>query len=189
MDFQLNSLGLVRRFLSEHVRAGGRCIDATAGRGRDTVFLCSLVGPSGRVIALDVQQEAVQSTKALLVQTGFEAVASVFHDGHEHMEKYAEPDSVDAIVFNFGWLPGGNHAVFTRPETSLPAVEAGLRLLRPGGIMSLCVYYGGENGVAERDALLDYVKTIPPDRFTVLVSQFANRTGNPAIPVFIWKNG
>ena len=53
--------------------------------------------------------------------------------------------------------------------------------------MSLCIYSGGENGFDERDALLEFVETINPQEYTVLVSRFVNRTGNPPIPVFIWK--
>ena len=43
-EFPLNTLGLSHRFMAEHIRPGSRCIDAPAGRGRDTLFLCRLVG-------------------------------------------------------------------------------------------------------------------------------------------------
>ena len=39
----LNTLFLAHKFVSEHVQPGDFCIDATAGKGRDTVFLCELV--------------------------------------------------------------------------------------------------------------------------------------------------
>jgi len=91
-------------------------------------------------------------------------------------------------VFNFGWLPGGNHKIFTQPATSIAAIEQGLKLLKQGGIMSLCIYYGGESGFQERDALLEYLKTIDNRAYTVLVTQFYNRPNNPPIPVFITKD-
>ena len=66
MDFPQNALGLSHKFISEHVKTGNVCVDATAGRGRDTLFLCNLVGADGIVYAFDIQEEAIQSTIALL---------------------------------------------------------------------------------------------------------------------------
>ena len=57
---QLNTLGMVHEFLKRHVRPGALCIDATAGRGRDTALLCRLAGETGRVLAFDIQREAVE---------------------------------------------------------------------------------------------------------------------------------
>lgn len=186
--FPFNSLGMTHRFAAEVVRPGDLCIDATAGRGRDTAFLCGLVGPGGRVLAFDIQPDAVAAARALLAEKGY-TQGEVFCDSHHHMQQYAQPNSVRCIMFNFGWLPGGDHACFTRPETSIPAIEAGLELLMPDGLMSLCIYSGGVNGYTERDAILDYVTTIDPTKYTVITTRFANRTGDPPIPVFIVKRG
>lgn len=94
---------------------------------------------------------------------------------------------MDAIVFNFGYLPRGDHRIFTRAETSIPAIEQGLRLLKPGGVMSLCIYYGGDSGFEEKDALTAYLRTIDSKAFTVLLTEFWNRPNNPPIPAFILK--
>ncbi len=183
----LNTLYLAHKFVSEHVHAGAFCIDATAGKGRDTIFLCDLVKETGKVLAFDIQSDAVMQTKALVSKHGYDQIASVFLDSHTNMEQYAAPETVDCIMFNFGWLPGGSHRIFTRPETSIPAIEAGLRLLKSGGVMSLCIYYGGESGYEERDALLSYLSTIDNRKYTVIVHTFHNRTGDPPIPVSIYK--
>ena len=181
----INTLRVAHSFLEQRVPRGGFCIDATAGRGNDTAFLCSLVGPEGKVIAFDIQQEAVDSAKALLAERGLSA--EVILDSHSHMERYAEAGTVDAIVFNFGYLPRGDHRIFTRPETSIEAIRQGLELLRPGGVMSLCIYYGGDSGFEEKDALMKYLRTIDSRKFTVLITEFANRPNNPPIPAFILK--
>ena len=188
MPSSLNTLTLAHRFLEEQVKPGTFCIDATAGRGRDTVFLCSLVGKTGRVLAFDIQQEAVDSTRVLLEEKGFSSIATVIQDSHSNMEQYVQPETVDAVVFNFGWLPGGDHTVFTTPATSIPAIEGALRLLRPGGVCCLCIYYGGTSGYEERDALLPFLETLDSQRYTVIVSRFVNRPGDPPIPVFIYKD-
>lgn len=186
-EFPLNSLGLTHRFMADHIRAGDVCIDATAGGGRDTLFLCRLVGDSGRVLAMDIQPQAVTRTRALLQQEGVSHIARVVLDCHSHLGEYAQPESVDGIMFNFGWLPGGDHTVFSTPDTSIAAVTAGLELLRSGGVMSLCIYHGRENGTAERDALLAFLPTLDSRRYTVIRGDFVNRTGDVPIPVFIIK--
>ena len=182
---QRNTLGLVHEFLRQHVKAGAFCIDATAGKGRDTALLCRLAGPSGRVLALDSQQEAVDQTRALLAREGL--TAEVVLDSHANMERYARPESVDCVVFNFGRLPGGDPHIFTRAPSSVAAIGAGLRLLRPGGVMAIALYYGGGDGHEERDAVLEYLTTVDARAATELCCDWANRRGEPPMPVFLWK--
>lgn len=44
---QLNTLSMVHEFLRRTVKPGDFCIDATAGKGRDTALLCRLTGGCG----------------------------------------------------------------------------------------------------------------------------------------------
>ena len=186
-EFPLNSLGLSHQFMAAHIREGDLCIDATAGRGRDTLFLCRLVGERGRVIAMDIQEDAVAQTTALLAAEGCAHCATVVQGCHSRMGDYAAPGTVSGIMFNFGWLPGGDHTTFSHGDTSVAALQAGLELLKPGGVMTLCIYYGRENGTAERDAILAWLPTVDNRRFTVIRGDFINRTGDVPIPVFIIK--
>ncbi len=189
MDFpkSLNALTLSHRFMAEYVGAGAKCVDATAGRGNDAAFLAEKCGDSGHVWAFDIQTDALASTKRLLEEKGLSQRVTLILDSHSRLERYLTPESIDFICFNFGWLPGGDHNLFTRAETSIAAIDASLRLLKPGGAMSLCVYYGRNNGTTERDAILSYLRTVDPKTASVLCCEFSNRPGNPAIPVFLWK--
>ena len=182
-----SALDIVRPWIEAHVSEGDLCVDATAGRGRDTLRLCRLAGETGRVIAFDIQPEAIESTRALLRSEGVEGRAELHLDGHEHMDRYAAPGTVSCITFNLGWLPGGDHSVNTRAGTSIEAVGKGLELLRDGGLMSICIYYGRDTGYEERDAVLNYLETIDSARYTAVVSRFVNRGGCPPIPVLIMK--
>ena len=58
-----------------------------------------------------------------------------------------------------------------------------------GGVMAIALYYGGENGYDERDAVLAHLETLDQRRFTVLSCRWANRRGDPPMPVFVWKEG
>lgn len=182
-----SALNIIHKILREHIKPGDICIDATAGRGRDTLFLAELVGESGLVTAFDIQKDAVESTRALLAENGMYGRARVVLDSHANMADYAEAGTVSAITFNFGWLPGGDHNVFTHSESSIAAINAGLTLLRDEGIMTLIIYYGRETGFAERDALLEFLPTIDSDVYTVVEMPFVNRTNCPPIPIVIYK--
>lgn len=181
----MNTLDVVHDFLRRQVKPGAFCIDATAGKGRDTALLCRLAGPEGRVLALDVQEEAVAQTRALLDAEGL--TAEVVLDSHANMARYAAPESVDCIVFNFGRLPGGDPKIFTTAASSLPAIDAGLNLLRSGGVMALALYYGKENGYDEKNAILAHLKSLNDRLFTVLACDWLNRKHDPPLPIFIWK--
>ena len=182
---QLNTLSMVHRFLEQSVKPGSFCIDATAGKGRDTALLCRLAGEMGRVLAFDIQQAAVDQTKALLAAEGL--TAEVVLDSHAHMERYAAAGTADCVVFNFGRLPGGDPAVFTRADSSVTALDAALRVLKPGGAVAIALYYGGANGYTERDAVLAWLETLDDRRFSVLRCDWANRRNDPPMPIFIWK--
>lgn len=182
---QLGVLDLAHQFLRANVRQGDTVIDATCGRGNDTKLLCELAGESGRVIGFDIQQDAINSAEKLLAENGLHAELHL--DSHANMEQYAEPDTVSCIVFNFGWLPRGSHEIFTHADSSIAALEAGLRLLKPEGWLVLCIYYGGVNGFSERDALTEYLSGLESRYYTVLQCSFPNRTGCPPFAVFVKK--
>lgn len=183
-----SALDIIKKILDEHVQEGDICIDATAGRGHDTLQLCRLVGDSGHVTAFDIQQDAVDSTKNLLDKNGFSHRADVLLRSHSEMDELFEEETVSAITFNFGWLPRGDHNIFTKKETSIPAIEKGLRLLKNGGIMTLILYYGRETGFEERDALLEFLPTLDCTKYTVIEMPFVNRPNCPPIPILIIKD-
>lgn len=183
-----SALNIIRRVLREWVHEGDICIDATAGRGFDALYLAQLVGDSGHVTAFDIQEEAVESTKALLAENGVAHRAEVLLKSHSEMDELFEEESVSCITFNFGWLPRGDHNIFTNKYTSIPAIEKGLRLLKSGGIMTLIIYYGRETGFEERDAILEYLPTIDNRKYTVVEMPFVNRPNCPPIPVVIFKD-
>lgn len=183
-----SALDIIKRVIDETVKDGDLCIDATAGRGNDTLHLCRLVGESGHVAAFDIQQDAVDSTKALLEANGMAHRADVRLQSHSEMDCLFSEGTVSFITFNFGWLPKGDHNIFTRKETSIAAIEKGLKLLKSGGIMSLIIYYGRETGFEERDALLEYLPTIDSSRYTVVEMPFVNRPNCPPIPIIIIKD-
>ena len=91
------------------------------------------------------------------------------------------------VVFNFGWLPGADHAVHSEAGTSIPAMEAALTALRPGGILSAVLYAGAVIGDGEKQAALAWLESLPLARYTVLVCRFANWADTAPLPCFVIK--
>lgn len=173
------------RFIEEQVKEGDICIDATMGNGNDTLLLSRLAGPDGQVLAFDIQEQALQAARQKLLRENAPDNYTLFLESHTHMADHVKPDSVSCIVFNFGYLPGGDHSLATRSETSIQALEQSLTLLKKGGLLSLCIYSGGDSGFEERDALLTWLKKLDSHNYLVIRSDYYNRPNNPPIPVLV----
>ncbi len=174
MGYELKSARyLARDVLEQAVQPGDTVIDATMGNGHDTLMLCEAVGPEGKVYAFDIQEAAVKETGKLLSAHGMADRARLIHSGHEHMREYVE-EPVQAVVFNLGWLPGGDHSVTTHWKTTSCAVQAALELLKPGGVLVICAYPGHAEGDRERKELSGLLSRLSNRDYNVLHQQFLN---------------
>ena len=167
---------------------GARALDATLGNGHDALWLCGLVGEAGRVYGFDVQAEAVERSRARLEEAGVIDRATLILDGHENMEAHVEEDSIDAAMFNLGWLPGTPHGVTTQTQTTLRAVNAALRVLKPEGILTICVYPGHPEGAREREALLSWARALDGKRYDVMLRAYLNQANDPPLMIAVKKN-
>ena len=95
----MNTLSLVHDALMRFVQPGFVCVDATAGNGRDTVFLCGLTGKTGRVLAFDIQEEAISRSRQRIAEEGWTDVAEVFCDSHANMGRYATKSTGILVLF------------------------------------------------------------------------------------------
>ena len=143
---------------------------------------------AGRVLAFDVQPEAIRSTRTRLEQANVPAERySLVCGSHADLLQYVQPGTADAVMFNFGWLPGADHAVFSTAQSSIPALQAALQAVRPGGIVSAILYSGAVIGSDEKQAVLRFLRALPLKSFTVLVCDFANWAETAPLPCLILK--
>ena len=117
--------------------------------------------------------QAVASTEMLLRQAGLLDRADLYCAGHQRMDEYVT-EPVSAVVFNLGWLPGGDHSVTTFWETTREAVSKALHLLQPGGVLVLCAYPGHPAGDRERQELPAFLAALSNKTFNVLHQRFLN---------------
>ena len=163
-----NARHLAARYMEDILREGDVAVDATMGNGGDTAFLCKLVGETGHVYAFDVQQEALDRTAARLEEAGMRSRATLILAGHETMRDHVSV-SPRVVMFNLGWLPGAEHVVTTKTETTMQAAEAALDLVLPDGFVSICIYPGHEEGRLEGEALQQKLSGLDPKRYDVLL--------------------
>lgn len=167
---------LAHDWMRDRLQPGDVAIDATAGTGRDTLFLAQTVGPAGRVYAFDVQPPALAATRQLLESHGMLPRTALFQAGHEEMLRHLPPlaGQVRAILFNLGYLPGGDKSLVTRTSTTLAALKDSLTLLAPGGLLTVVCYPGHPGGSEESEAVIAFCRTLNPGRFRSLSCQLLN---------------
>jgi len=141
---------------AEVLRPGDLALDATAGKGRDTVFLAQAVGPTGHVHAFDIQPAAMDATRVLCANAGLLDRVTLHLRSHAEIASALPADHLGRVgvaIFNLGYLPGGDHAVITRPDSTATALRAAYAALRPGGRL-ICVAYTGHAGGNDESAVV-----------------------------------
>lgn len=180
----LRPTAVVRRFLEEVVAPGDLVIDATAGNGHDTEFLAGRVGQSGRVLAFDVQAEAIIAARARVAAAGWGSRVEFFEESHVCIAERAAPGTVAAVIFNLGYLPGHAHDLTTTAEITLQALAAAASVLRPGGALAAICYPGHPEGARETTAVGEWFAGRAADGWQV-VRYGALGTRRPA-PVLLF---
>lgn len=175
-----------KMYIDKILKEGDTVIDATMGNGYDTKYLAEKVGSSGFVYSFDIQEEAINSTKKRLLDANLENRVKLILDGHENMDKYVDGE-VSCVLFNLGYLPGFKHMVVTKPQTTIKAIEASLKILKPHGIVSIAIYTGHPGGEDEKNSVYDFVSTLDQKEFNVLESSFLNQINNPPRLILIEK--
>lgn len=167
--------------LESRLRAGDIVVDATAGNGHDTLFLAQRVLPGGRVFAFDVQADAIVRTQQRISEaepsSPDPAGVVLHHAGHERMAELLSPElrgRLRAVMFNLGYLPGGDKTLITRMETTLCALHQALDWLAEDGVLTVVVYPGHEGGQGEATAVEKWMAALPSDRFEAQKLGFLN---------------
>jgi len=178
-------LSQARQWVERALSPGDLAVDATVGNGRDTAFLADRVGPTGLVIGFDVQQSALDAASTRLGDLGLADRVRLVRSGHERLAEVVAESAPDrrprAVMFNLGYRPGGDRAIITRPETTLPALGAALDLTLPGGVLVVVCYPGHEGGADETEAVLEWARDIPTKRAAVVVHQIWNARRAPCL--------
>ncbi|MBR1985758.1 MAG: methyltransferase domain-containing protein [Mogibacterium sp.] len=166
-----------------YINPGDTVVDATCGTGQDTVVLARAVGSAGSVYAFDIQKNAHLLTEARLKSHGFTNVHLVMQS-FVSMSEHIPERSAAAVVFNLGYLPGGDHSITTTADTTLKGLECALKTIRPGGIVTVVMYDGHNEGAEEKAAVLEWAEALDQSRYHVAYVSLLNQKNHP--PEILW---
>ncbi|MFC2947115.1 class I SAM-dependent methyltransferase [Virgibacillus sediminis] len=172
--------------LKHSVEEGDIVMDATCGNGHDTIFLSGLTGPSGKVFAFDIQQQAIRNTKQLLSDAKHQNVTLV-HDSHANASEYLPEGELGGAIFNLGYLPKSDKSIVTKGSSTIEAVNNLLPRLGRGKIIVLVVYHGHPGGREEKEAVVNHVQQLEQKDYAVLRYGFINQRNNPPFILAVQK--
>ena len=149
--------------IANQLQTGDIAIDATCGNGHDTLFLAKQVGATGKVYGFDIQQHALDLTALKFKEQQQFSQVELICAGHEKIEQHVQAKhqcNISAVMFNLGYLPGGDKSIITQTETTLSALKAACRLLKLSGLINVIAYPGHQGGLQELESLQNWISEL-----------------------------
>lgn len=185
-------------FWDEQLKSAKTVVDATAGNGHDLVYLAQHCLPGSTLWGIDKQAKAIEaSTKRLrgrtdityhLVHGTHEDIlatgnaAAAHNDGSAVNTKFNTTiTNIDLLIFNLGYLPGSDHTMMTKPDSTIQAIKGGLDLLNPKGLITIVTYPGTPEGEREDEAVCEFISTLPQKSYDVANWKLINQANKPPI--------
>jgi len=168
MKTRITLVNVAHELLAERLQPGDIAIDATVGNGYDTLFLAEQVGETGKVFGFDIQHAALQSTHEKCQQANLQDRVSLIQTSHADMAKHVPETQhgyISAIMFNLGYLPGGDKTVITQTDSTLSALAAAIQLLSPHGLITLLAYPGHQGGDQETEQVSRWCEQLDNQQF------------------------
>ncbi|MCP5492800.1 MAG: class I SAM-dependent methyltransferase [Chlamydiales bacterium] len=174
----MKQVSLAHLLWKQHLKPGDWVIDATCGNGYDAEFLSQL--GLGKLTCIDIQSAAIEATRSRVPE------AYMYLGCHSQLPLEAIGPNLRLIVYNLGYLPGGNKEITTSLASTKASIAQGLDILPSGGAMSIMFYPGHNEGLEEFSALMPMLKALDSRSFAVKSHQWLNRNRSPHL-IFILK--
>lgn len=174
--FNESILNKTKQLILNNIKDNDLVVDATVGNGHDTLFLTKLV-TKGFTFGFDIQQSAIDNTKKLLDRANIKNY-QLFLENHKNIAKVLGEykNKISLVIFNLGYLPGGDKSIATNHKSTIKAVKDSLTLLNNKGIILINVYPGHDEGLKEHEALEKYLKELKEYK----IDYFYNTDNNEA---------
>jgi hypothetical protein len=153
-------------------------IDATLGNGYDTDFLSEYFS---KVYSFDIQECAIKAYESKNKKN-----VVLINDSHENFHKYVN-EKVDCVIYNLGFLPGGDKNVTTKWQSTIISLKNSLKLIDKGALIAIALYKGHEEGKKEESKVMDFVQNLPKEKYGVMLHSFINRSSNAPFLIIIEK--
>lgn len=164
-----------------HNFLGKIAVDATVGKGKDSLKLLETVGEEGFLYGFDVQEEALEDAKKLLKDY---KNYKLFLDSHENIDKIGK---FDLVIYNLGYLPGSDKKITTLRDSTIVSLKKATEKISESGVIIVVSYLGHENSLEERVGVDEFLKNLDQKKFKVEKREFYNQKHNPPIVYLIEK--
>ena len=161
------------KFIIETLNQNDLVVDATVGNGYDTEFILKLI-PHGHLYGFDIQKEALENVANKLSFNNY----TFYNTSHENMLDTLKLDGkISLVIFNLGYLPGGDKSITTNYKSTIKAIKDALALLNDKGIILLTVYPGHPEGKIESEKINEFLNSIKHEKY--------KNSDNPDAPYLI----
>lgn len=164
-----------------HNFLGKIAVDATVGKGKDSLKLLEAVGDEGFLYGFDLQEEAIDAANKLLKDY---KNYKLFLDSHENIDKI---EKFDLVIYNLGYLPGSDKKITTLKDSTIVSLKKATEKISGGGIIILVSYLGHENSLEERLGVDEFLRNLDQKIFKVEKREFYNQKNNPPIVYLVEK--
>jgi len=173
---RISLVNVAHNLIRDVLHPGDIAVDATVGNGHDTLFLVEQVSPSGRVFGFDIQQTAIEATRAKVeshCKASFRPEClTLIQASHADMSDKIPAHyhgNISAIMFNLGYLPGGDKSIITLTDSTLTALNSACRILSGNGIITILAYPGHQGGDLETDRVKNWCEQLDKDQFEISI--------------------
>lgn len=144
----MNHKEITHLFLGSRIKNTDTVVDMTAGNGHDTLFLAKI---AKKVIAVDIQKQAIESTKETCKEYTNIQYINKDHSQIDFMDSY------QAYIYNLGYLPGSDKKIITNVESTVSSLKKAIAT-NPRFI-TIASYRGHDGGEQEYRAIKDLLES------------------------------
>lgn len=179
-------ISLAHSYWLDYLKIGDTAIDATCGNGHDTLFIAkNVLGINqGQLYSLDIQAQALKEAREKLSKNlSPELIERIefIQSCHSCFPIAIKPKTVKLIVYNLGYLPGGNKNVTTSFETTLTSIENAMDLVADDGLISITCYPGHHAGKIEQTKIVSFIEQLHPWKWVCCHHIWINRREGPTL--------
>ena len=180
----LEHIKLAHKYWKDLLDPSDNVIDATCGNGKDTLFLSKLL-PNGKIFCFDIQKKAIENTFSLLkenLEKDFTKRIFFINNSHEDFSSIEKSIPIKLIVYNLGYLPGGDKNITTKTSSTLESINNALKIITQDGAISITCYPHKE-GLKEQEAILKFLESLNSPKYSICFHKWINKKN---VPNLIW---
>ncbi|MEF9520269.1 class I SAM-dependent methyltransferase [Chlamydia crocodili] len=180
---QGNVVRLSHEIFQEVLTPGDTVVDATCGNGKDCLILAKLLKGEGKLIAYDVQREALDKASLLCFNSLSPEERSII-EFKEMSHEYINEAGAKLFHYNLGYLPNGNKSLTTLETSTLVSVQKALNLVAPQGVITVVCYPGHKEGANEMISIERLASGLDSKLWEVGSFYIMNRNKAPRLLIF-----